>query len=105
LTNRTVELIYGAFLYQVPLNLHGGYRRGDLGKREFILKETTADSNELEILKFLGTIKPPSENVISLVDMAKSSVGWFIVLPTRVSISSEFRFSFNGGGFLKDHFI
>ena len=62
------------------------YRRRDPKKIELIAKRIREGSNELDIIKYLRTIRPQSKHVISLIDAIPSITADLLVLPKQHSI-------------------
>ena len=65
------------------------YRRSDPKKIELIAKRIRDGSNELDILKYLRTIRPQSKHVISLIDAIPSIATEWLILPQLHSINQE----------------
>jgi hypothetical protein len=61
---------------QLPPHILTVYRRSDLNKTELIAKHVREGSNELDILKYLHTIRPQSPHVISLIEAIPSNTEW-----------------------------
>ncbi|KAF8480135.1 hypothetical protein DFH94DRAFT_692479 [Russula ochroleuca] len=58
---------------KLPPHILTVYRRSDLNKTELIAKHVREGSNELDILKYLHTIRPQSPHVISLIEAIPSN--------------------------------
>lgn len=72
-------------------------RCGDPSGKVYIVKESRRGPNELEILRFLRSISPSSDHIITLVETTKSNKGKCIVLPERRSVDEQLRMFANGG--------
>ncbi|KAH8979252.1 hypothetical protein EDB92DRAFT_2118863 [Lactarius akahatsu] len=66
---------------QLPPHVRTVYRRSDLNKTELIAKHLREGSNELNILKYLHTIRPQSPHIISLIETIPSTTGGWLILP------------------------
>ncbi|KAH9166094.1 hypothetical protein EDB89DRAFT_2006019, partial [Lactarius sanguifluus] len=66
---------------QLPPHVRTVYRRSDPNKTELIAKHLREGSNELDILKFLHTIRPQSPHIISLIETIPSTTGGWLILP------------------------
>ncbi|KAH9165660.1 kinase-like domain-containing protein [Lactarius sanguifluus] len=71
---------------KLPPNIRTVYRQSDRNKTELIAKHLRKGSNELDILKYLHTIRPQSPHVISLIETIPSSTGGWLILPKLHSI-------------------
>ncbi|KZT11955.1 kinase-like protein [Laetiporus sulphureus 93-53] len=91
-------------LYKLPPHIRTVRRVGDSSRTEFIAKRISDKSNELKILEFLRTIKPPSEHIITLLKTIRTSLGKYLIFPKRSSIDEELEFHADGG-VLRSRFI
>ncbi|KAH9080330.1 kinase-like domain-containing protein [Lactarius deliciosus] len=66
---------------KLPPHVRTVYRRGDPNKTELIAKHLREGSNELNILKYLHTIRPQSPHIISLIETIPSTTGGWLILP------------------------
>ncbi|KAH9168845.1 kinase-like domain-containing protein [Lactarius sanguifluus] len=71
---------------QLPPNIRTVYRQSDRNKTELIAKHLRKGSKELDILKYLHTIRPQSPHVISLIETIPSTTGGWLILPKLHSI-------------------
>ncbi|KAH9047384.1 hypothetical protein EDB84DRAFT_483455 [Lactarius hengduanensis] len=71
---------------KLPPNIRTVYRQSDRNKTELIAKHLRKGSNELDILKYLHTIRPPSPHVISFIETIPSNTGGWLILPKLHSI-------------------
>ncbi|KAH9041658.1 kinase-like domain-containing protein [Lactarius pseudohatsudake] len=71
---------------KLPSNIRTVYRQSDRNKTELIAKHLRKGSNELDILKYLHTIRPPSPHVISFIETIPSTTGGWLILPKLHSI-------------------
>ncbi|KAH9052928.1 kinase-like domain-containing protein [Lactarius deliciosus] len=74
---------------KLPPNIRTVYRQSDPDKTELIAKHLRKGSNELNILKYLHTIRPQSPHVISLIETIPSITGRWLILPKLYSIRNQ----------------
>ncbi|KAH9003154.1 kinase-like domain-containing protein [Lactarius hatsudake] len=74
---------------QLPPNIRTVYRQSDLNKTELIAKHLRKGSNELDILKYLHTMRPQSPHVISFIETIPSITGGWLILPKLYSIRNQ----------------
>ncbi|KZT01054.1 kinase-like protein [Laetiporus sulphureus 93-53] len=91
-------------LYKLPPHIRTVRRVGDSSGTEFIAKRISDKSNELKILEFLRTIKPPSNHIITLLKTIRTSLGKYLIFPKRSSIDEELQF-YADGGVLRGKFV
>ncbi|KAH8976881.1 hypothetical protein EDB86DRAFT_2864191, partial [Lactarius hatsudake] len=66
---------------KLPPHVRTVYRWSDPNKTELIAKHLREGSNELNILKYLHTIRPQSPHIISLIEIIPSTTGGWLILP------------------------
>ncbi|KAH8998393.1 hypothetical protein EDB92DRAFT_1941237 [Lactarius akahatsu] len=71
---------------KLPPNIRTVYRQSDRNKTELIAKHLRKRSKELDILKYIHTIRPPSPHVISFIETIPSNTGGWLILPKLRSI-------------------
>ncbi|KAH9041678.1 kinase-like domain-containing protein [Lactarius pseudohatsudake] len=71
---------------KLPPNIRTVYRQSDRNKTELIAKHLRKGSKELDILKYIHTIRPPSPHVISFIETIPSNTGGWLILPKLRSI-------------------
>ncbi|KAH9160311.1 kinase-like domain-containing protein [Lactarius sanguifluus] len=74
---------------KLPPHILTVYRQSDPNKTELIAKHLREGSNELDILKYLHTIRPQSPHVISLIETIPSITGGWLILPKLHSIRDQ----------------
>lgn len=79
------------------------HRRGDSSEGVFIVKQCHRGSDEVEILKYLRSVKPSSPHIITLVETVTTNVGEYLIFPERGSVDEQLTF-FADGGRLCGHF-
>jgi hypothetical protein len=90
--HQTYFFIHGVALIivlQLPPHILTVYRRSDPNKTELIAKHVREGSNELDILKYLHTIRPQSPHVISLIEAIPSITTEWLILPKLHSIGDQ----------------
>lgn len=65
------------------------YQRSDPSKR-FVAKKVREQSNELELLKLLNSLKPKSEHIISIHQSFQTHSALWVILPKMTSIAHYF---------------
>ncbi|KAH8981800.1 kinase-like domain-containing protein [Lactarius akahatsu] len=71
---------------KLPPNIRTVYRQSDRNKTELIAKHLRKRSKELDILKYLRTIRPQSRHIISFIETIPSNTGGWLILPKLRSI-------------------
>ncbi|KAH9038376.1 hypothetical protein EDB85DRAFT_2287570 [Lactarius pseudohatsudake] len=71
---------------KLPPNIRTVYRQGDRNKTELIAKHLRKGSKELDIFKYIHTIRPQSPHVISFIETIPSNTGGWLILPKLRSI-------------------
>ncbi|KAH9003132.1 kinase-like domain-containing protein [Lactarius hatsudake] len=71
---------------KLPPNIRTVYRQSDRNKTELIAKHLRKGSKELDILKYLRTIRPQSPHIISFIETIPSTTGGWLILPKLHSI-------------------
>ncbi|KAH9052905.1 kinase-like domain-containing protein [Lactarius deliciosus] len=71
---------------KLPPNIRTVYRQSDRNKTELIAKHLRKRSKELDILKYLRTIRPQSPHIITFIETIPSTTGGWLILPKLHSI-------------------
>jgi serine/threonine protein kinase len=79
-------------------------RHDDTSGTRYIVKECRQGSDEVNILKFLQTLKPPCKHIVSLVETIETNAGTYVVLPERESVQEQLHCSLDGG-YLRGMFL
>ncbi|KAH9064015.1 hypothetical protein EDB87DRAFT_91654 [Lactarius vividus] len=74
---------------KLPPNIRTVYRQSDPNKIELIAKHLREGSNELDILKYLHTIRPQSPHIILLIETIPPITGGWLILPKLHSIRDQ----------------
>ncbi|KAH9041661.1 kinase-like domain-containing protein [Lactarius pseudohatsudake] len=74
---------------KLPPNIRTVYRQSDPNKTVLIAKHLREGSNELDILKYLHTIRPQFPHVISFIETIPSTTGGWLILPKLYSIRDQ----------------
>src|SRR5487761_1193060 len=84
-------------VWQLPPHTHRMRRHDETSGTLYIVKECRQGSDEVKILEFLQTLKPPCMHIISLIETVASNAGTFLVLPERESVEGQLECFIDGG--------
>ena len=72
---------YSLIVQQLPPNIRNVYRSTDVTRTGLVAKYVEKQSNELEVLEYLRTIRPQSLRIITLIDTVRTNTGTWAILP------------------------